>query len=515
MANYKSKWNKIFDIKKLMKHFLGAFFSTIFSCLRDWRYLVMVLLFFHLFFLFFPSENWLFYQCLGFLFFSFLGVIFAPQRVFFLGIILLYLFFNYSFFFSKKSVQSFQKCNDRPEFLEAYLDKKDATKLILSKVYFFCEKQKYTIASTSLAVNRKYIPVYAGEKIRVLYPKISYKNNQWRFTSDKQTKFFPTKNKFLREQRGSLWQLWKVKSSYYLEGRAKELYQGIALADRSSLTRDLRKKISILGIFHLFAISGLHIGLIFLWVHFLWSKLFSLILLFLPEKKKFFSMLWADIFSLIAVWCYLYFIVFPITAVRAWIMLSIWIAIRHLLKWLPSLYILFLTALVMMIIHPSIIFSLSFQFSFLAVFSILVFAQWIRFTPTSLLLFYKNFVKTAAMTLVINLFTIPLTLVYFQKFNLLGFINNPFHIFFIGFVYLPLVLVGFVCIPLGLEQYYFWLMQKVGNFWYWIMEKNFAWSQFATYTWEGDLSKYFWLPYVFFLCILSILSFQKKILMKK
>ena len=492
---------------------MNQLLRILFYCFGNWRYLLIVVLFANFFWVFFPYEGWFYYQSLVFLFCFCLGIVFNPQRLFFLGALLIYLFFNHSFLFSEISATKLQKCGYRPEFLQGYLDKKSENKLILSKVSFFCGKENFSLSSSSMVVYQKYIPTYAGEKIHILHPKIFYQEHRWHFISDKHTRFFATKQKRLNNKRSGLWKFWWQQSNYYLAGKAKQLYQGIALADRSSLSKDFRYKISSLGIFHLFAISGLHIGMIFLWVHFLWSKVFSLVLLFLPHKKKIFSMLWVDLLSMVLVWFYLYFIIFPITALRAWMMLLIWVMIRHILKWLPSVYILFLTAFVMILVHPSIIFSLSFQFSFLAVFAILVFSEWIHFAPTSLTNFYKSFVKTAAMTLAINLFTAPLSLLYFKEFNLLGFINNPFHIFFIGFAYLPLILLGFFLFPLGLEVYYFWLVQKVGDFWYWIMEKNFAWSKFAIYPKEGLVFSYFWLFYVFFLAILSIYSFcfqQKK-----
>jgi ComEC/Rec2-related protein len=487
-----------------------SFFQKIYLWLKDWRVLLLFMLFSNFYWLLSPSEHWLQYQFFLFALFCLWGIVFSGQRLFFLGALLLCFVFHHQFFFSKITSRDLEKCNSSPEFLEANLSKKTTNQLLLSQVSFFCERQKFTIASITLFTTKKYIPAYAGEKIRIIHPKMLWQDNRWVLKTSKQTRFFPTKQKILREQRGEAWNSWKQKSNYYLEGKAKELYQGIALADRSSLTRDLRHKISILGIFHLFAISGLHIGMIYLWVHFFISKLFNCILLLLPKQKRFSSLLWVDLFSVFVVWCYLNFLVFPITAVRAWIMLFMWVLIRHFFRWMPSVYILFLTAAIMMLLDPSIIFSLSFQFSFLAVFAILVFSKWVHFTPTSLLTLYKNFFQTAAITIAITVFTAPLTLVYFQKLNLLGFLNNPFHIFFIGFAYLPLVLLGFVLAPLRLEKYYFWLMQKVGDFWYWVMEKNFIWSEFATFSWKDNFANQWWLCYALVLGIFSIWSFQRK-----
>ena len=485
------------------------FLLKILVCCRDWRFLLIFILCSSFFWVFYQSANWFTYQLIIFLLCCLCGIIFCPQRLFFIGLLIACLGLNYAFLFPKITLTKLQQCKQTPEFLEANINKKTQKYLLLSQIKIFCKEQKYTIASAILTTKKKYIPVYAGEKIRIIYPKITYKENNWLLESTPQTKFFSTKHKILREKRSSLWQDWKNKSNYYLAGKAKEIYQGIALSDRSSLSRDLRHKIAALGIFHLFAISGLHIGMIFLWVHFLLSKLLNILLLLIKKQKS--SLLASDLLSVLVVWFYLDFIVFPITAVRAWVMLAIWIAIRHLFNWIPAIYVLCITALLMILLQPAIVFSLSFQFSFLAVFAILVFGKWTNFSPASLLLLYKKFFQTAMLTLFINFFTAPLTLIYFHKLNLLSFLNNPFHIFFMGFIYLPTVLAGFFFIPLGLAQYYFLLVQKISDIWYWTMEKNFDLSNFAVISWQKNSVFNDWLLfYILFLCIVSIATFQYK-----
>ena len=496
---------RIFSLFSYLKIILRLFLF-----LKDWRVLIILMLFSNFYWIFFPNHLWLFYQSFYFLFFFLIGIIFSRQRLFFLSGLILFLFFQNQNFFSNITFDNVKNCEGISDSLEANLSKKYKTELLLSEIYFFCGKQKYYLSSAIVDVQDRYIPVYGGQRIKILNLQIFKQDKQWKLTANPNTKFFSLKQKNLKDKRGGLWQFWSDKSSYYLENEAEQFYRGIALADRSSLSKDFRNKISTLGIFHLFAISGLHIGMIYLWIHFLLSKFFHLVFFIFFKTKKTFSLFLIDFCSVVVVFCYLYFIVFPITAVRAWIMLFIWILIRHFFSWLPSIYVLFLTALIMILGQPSIIFSVSFQFSFLAVFAILVFNKWRSFTNFSMTSFYKNFIQTAFMTLFINFFTAPLSFIYFQELNLLGFVNNPFHIFFAGFIYLPFILLGFFLIPFGLEQYYFWLAQQIGDFWSWTIEKNFIWSKFALLSWNNNFSQYWWWFYGILLIIFSIGIFQKE-----
>ena len=474
--------------------------------LKDWRFFLFLLLFASFYPLFFLPENWFIFTSILIFTICSLAILVCQQKLFFLVVVLFFFSFHFSYLSNYPTSRALKECNYQPQNLQAHLNKKDKGKLFLSKITFYCNNKKYYLASAILLAKKRYIPTYSGEKIFILNPKINFQQKKLFFSTTRNTKFFSARKRILEQNRSSLWQYWYNKSDYYLKEKAKELYQGIALADRSALSKDLREKISTLGIFHLFAISGLHIGMIFLWTHFLLSKILNLISFF--RKNSFLSLLGVDLFSLLIVLIYLEFIVYPITALRAWIMLFFWVLIRNLFYWLPSLYVLLLTALLMILITPSIIFSLSFQFSFLAVFAILIFHQWTNFAPTSLAKIYKNFFYIAIMTLLINFFTAPLSLVYFGKINYLNFINNPFHILFISFIYLPLVLLGFFTSIFNLDAYYFWLMQKVGDFWFFIMEKNYAYSSFALISWKKNFANYWWGIYGFILTLFSLISFQ-------
>lgn len=141
----------------------------------------------------------------------------------------------------------------------------------------------------------------------------------------------------------------------------------MALGDKSALDSNTRNSYSISGASHILAVSGLHIGIIF--------QLF----IFLLGGRKY--SVYTIILSLISIWTYVFLIGLPASAVRAAIMLSAYslsLAFHRTglpLNTLSSAYIF------MLFISPLYLFELSFQLSFLAVASILLFSH--PFTPSS------------------------------------------------------------------------------------------------------------------------------------
>lgn len=141
----------------------------------------------------------------------------------------------------------------------------------------------------------------------------------------------------------------------------------MALGDKSALDSNTRNSYSISGASHILAVSGLHIGIIF--------QLF----IFLLGGRKY--SVYTIILSLISIWTYVFLIGLPASAVRAAIMLSAYsLSLAFHRTGLP-LNILASAYIFMLFISPLYLFELSFQLSFLAVASILLF-----FTPLYTLL---------------------------------------------------------------------------------------------------------------------------------
>ncbi len=186
----------------------------------------------------------------------------------------------------------------------------------------------------------------------------------------------------------------------------------MALGDKSALDSNTRNSYSISGASHILAVSGLHIGIIF--------QLF----IFLLGGRKY--SVYTIILSLISIWTYVFLIGLPASAVRAAIMLSAYslsLAFHRTglpLNTLASAYVF------MLFISPLYLFELSFQLSFLAVASILLF-----FTPLySLLPIRSRFIRWAwgllCVSLAAQIGTLPVIVSHLRQ-NIVLFTSHQLH----------------------------------------------------------------------------------------
>ena len=133
----------------------------------------------------------------------------------------------------------------------------------------------------------------------------------------------------------------------------------MALGDKTALDAETKDAYSIAGTSHVLAVSGLHIGIIF-----------QLFILLLGGRKK--SILTICL-STIAIWSYVVLIGMPASAVRSATMISIYSFAILAQKDALSVNNLAVAYIIMLFISPLYLFDISFQMSFLAVLSILVF----------------------------------------------------------------------------------------------------------------------------------------------
>lgn len=138
----------------------------------------------------------------------------------------------------------------------------------------------------------------------------------------------------------------------------------MTLGDKTTLSQETKDIYSISGASHVLAVSGLHIGIIF-----------QLFILLLGGRRR--SILPIFI-SIIAIWTYVFFIGMPASAVRSATMISICCFALLAHKEAISINNLCLAYVIMLLFKPLYLFDISFQMSFLAVFSILLLVPTIK-----------------------------------------------------------------------------------------------------------------------------------------
>ena len=145
----------------------------------------------------------------------------------------------------------------------------------------------------------------------------------------------------------------------HIEKQDYAVISAMALGDKGALDAETKESYSVAGTSHVLAVSGLHIAIIF-----------QVILLMLGGKRK--SRL-TIIVSTTAVWAYVVLTGMPASAVRSATMISLYSFGLMAKRQGPPLNTLAFAYTIMLCANPLSLFDLSFQMSFLAVTSILLF----------------------------------------------------------------------------------------------------------------------------------------------
>lgn len=143
-----------------------------------------------------------------------------------------------------------------------------------------------------------------------------------------------------------------------MRGDSAALLKGILLGERRQLPEDLLHTFRSIGLAHILAVSGLHVGLITLVIHTLLS------VLRLPR-----NVVVAGTLGVLVLYAFITNLT-P-SVIRATIMAALFLAGRQLDRQTDTVNILAVAAIVILLIWPSALFDLSFQLSFLATYAII------------------------------------------------------------------------------------------------------------------------------------------------
>ena len=199
-----------------------------------------------------------------------------------------------------------------------------------------------------------------------------------------------------------------------VEGDAYAVVAAMVLGDKSALTKELRDTYSVTGASHVLALSGLHLGIIYM-------------LLSLLVRGRRWRML-SQLFLIISIWGFVFLVGMSMSVVRAAIMLSVYalLSLGHRDK--MSVNTLAFTAIVMLLVHPLSLFDVGFQLSFMAVFSILLWYPLFEGLIPQPYLMSHRLVKwlwtMLAVSCAAQLGTAPLVAYYFGRFSTLFLITN-------------------------------------------------------------------------------------------
>ena len=232
----------------------------------------------------------------------------------------------------------------------------------------------------------------------------------------------------------------------------------LLLGQRQTIDDDLLENYVNAGAIHILAVSGLHIGIILIILQFLLRPLRML------PKGKFII----TIVSLITLWLYAVLAGLSPSIVRAVTMFSALVIGLALNKPSNVYNSLFISMLILLLIHPFYIFEVGFQLSYLAVF----FIVWLQPKISTLWkpkykivnYFWQLFTVSLAAQIGVGV----LSMYYFHQFPGLFFISNLIIIPVLGLILLcgivVIVLSLFDVLPSFLAESYMFIIKKMNHF---------------------------------------------------
>lgn len=217
----------------------------------------------------------------------------------------------------------------------------------------------------------------------------------------------------------------------------KSVLATLTLGHRQALDRDMRERFSLAGVSHILAVSGFHVAVV--------CGFLSLLCRF-PQR-------WAlgrwvrYALLLCGTWGFAFVTGLAPSAVRAALMLTLYLTGRQLRRHTDGFNTLAAAAFLMLAYNPFYLFDIGFQLSYLAVFSILYLMPRLRrFVPVRNPLLAAPW-KWVLVALAAQAGTTLLCFYYFGRFSLVFLFTNP-PVTLLATLLLPCALL-WLCYPVG------------------------------------------------------------------
>jgi competence protein ComEC len=237
----------------------------------------------------------------------------------------------------------------------------------------------------------------------------------------------------------------------------------LVLGYRSDLNKETLAAYSKTGTIHALSVSGMHVGIIFVFLN--WA-------LFALDRSKTLKIIKLLLICTL-IWCYALFTGFSPSVLRSAVMLTIYILAKAFNKNSNSYNILSFTAFLLLCFDPFLLYDVGFQLSFLAVFGLIylqpIIYSWLNFKQK----WADKLWATIALSLAAQITTFPLSIYYFHQFPLYFIFSNLF-------ILLPLTLMMYLGIAILLLHLHFlgpifeWIIIFTNNGLKWIASLPFS-----------------------------------------
>ena len=218
----------------------------------------------------------------------------------------------------------------------------------------------------------------------------------------------------------------KMLANYRLAGLPDDVsgvVSAMTLGERQGISHELKESYRISGVSHVFALSGMHLAIIFMFLSMLLpTRLF-------PRASA--------VVQMLLVWTYVMLVGIHPSIIRAAVMFTCYLLCNLLSRSTHGIDVLILTAVLLLVYNPLWLFDVGFQMSFMAMTGILLFAGRIQEmlrrhdvlaveSPACYALYGMAYyvLGLLAVTISATLGTAPLIVLYFGRLSCYGLLAN-------------------------------------------------------------------------------------------
>lgn len=231
--------------------------------------------------------------------------------------------------------------------------------------------------------------------------------------------------------------------------RQMSVLAALTLGHKGDLDKETRRSYSIAGISHVLALSGMHVGII-------WILLNALLWPLTRGRLRFLG--WGMV--TLVLWAFAFVVGLEASVVRAVVMCML-MGLGQMAGSKPlSMNTLSIAALFMLLYHPFYLFDVGFQLSFVAVASILIFYPIIFGCLKSHNRLVRWFWGTMSVSIAAQLGTAPLVMYYFSNFSVYFLLTNLVAAILVPIIiYISVLMIVLSPVP-GLQV---WIVQGVNG----------------------------------------------------
>ena len=201
---------------------------------------------------------------------------------------------------------------------------------------------------------------------------------------------------------------------HQFDQKTEGIINALLFGQRILLDQETIQSYSNAGVIHILAISGLHVGIIYMILGFLFKPLNRI------KNGKFINL----ILILGTLWFFAFLSGLSPSVTRAVLMFSILAIGKHFNQQASTLNTIAVSALILLCYNPNYIFDVGFQMSYAAVISIVLLNPFFKHFYFSKNKILKYFIGIILVSLAAQIGVLPLSIYYFNQFPILFLVAN-------------------------------------------------------------------------------------------